>query len=91
MAPLADPPTLHHTSTPGARPPGRVVLSERAKSRLRIAAGFLRKRGQHFAGDDFYQEVLNSLESMQEAEKQVLKGLVDWVEGYQLGEDTSSL
>lgn len=71
-----------HTRTPGGLPPGRVVLSQRAKARLRIAAAFLRKRGHTFQGEDFYQQVLDVINSLPADARLELRDLVDWVEEY---------
>lgn len=57
------------------------ALSDRAKSRLKVAAGFLRARGVSFPKEgDFYGAVLNALEA--QPDKGELKLLVDWVEDY---------
>ncbi len=57
------------------------ALSERAKNRLKIAAGFLRRRGIGFPKEgNFYGAVLQSLEA--QPDKGELKTLVDWVEAY---------
>lgn len=56
-------------------------LSERAKKRLRIAAGFLRARGFDFPKEgDFYGSVLRAL--AEQSDKDELRELVDWVEQY---------
>ncbi|MFP3709697.1 hypothetical protein SB783_37420 [Paraburkholderia sp. SIMBA_009] len=56
-------------------------LSERAKKRLRIAAGFLRARGIEFPKEgDFYGTVLRALD--EQPDKGNLRELVDWVEQY---------
>ncbi|QQC67878.1 hypothetical protein [Paraburkholderia ginsengisoli] len=62
-------------------------LSERAKKRLRIAAGLLRKQGVRFAKDgDFYGLVMKAIES--HAAKDQLRELVDWVEAYDAASDS---
>ena len=85
METLADPPIQHHAAKQGGLPPGR-VLPERAKARLKIAAALLRKRGYHFDGEDFYQEVLNALNALPAADRQGLRDMVDWVEDYNRNE-----
>lgn len=62
---------------------GFQALTDRAKSRLRIAAGFLRRRGIRFGIDkdgDFYGAVLKALD--EQPDKDELRSLVDWVEAY---------
>ncbi|KVE37237.1 MULTISPECIES: hypothetical protein [Burkholderia] len=60
-------------------------LSERAKTRLRIAAGFLRARGIEFPKEgDFYGHVLRTL--AEQPDKDTLRELVDWVEQYDAAE-----
>lgn len=60
---------------------GYQILTDRAKQRLQIAAGFLRRRGIQFPKDgDFYGAVLKALD--EQPDKSELKSLVDWVEAY---------
>lgn len=72
----------HNFGGDGGLPPGRKALSYRAKQRLKIAAGFLRKAGHKFSGDDFYQLVLDALDDLEDNERHALREIVDWVEDY---------
>jgi hypothetical protein len=57
------------------------ALGERARKRLRLAAGLLRKRGLEFPKQgDFYRQVLAALE--QQPDRVYIRDLVDWVEAY---------
>lgn len=60
------------------------VLSERAKQRLRIAAGFLRSSGYKldFPRNQFYEEIQEMLNNLTPEYQSTLKELVDWVEQY---------
>lgn len=62
------------------------ILSERAKNRLKIAARFLRQDGHRFEGANFYESVMNVIESLPTDRKLKLRELVDWVEAYGLAE-----
>lgn len=56
-------------------------LTDRAKARLKIAAGFLRQRGVQFPKTgDFYGLVIKSLN--EQPDRDELRGIVDWVEEY---------
>lgn len=59
-------------------------LSERAKYRLKVAAGLLRSRGQkfNFPRDEFYPKLELFIRGMPSKDKDELRGLVDWVEEY---------
>jgi hypothetical protein len=61
-------------------------ISDRGKHRLRIAARFLRQRGFHFNGDNFYLLVINSLIELDQETQAQLRGVVDWVEQYEIVE-----
>lgn len=57
-------------------------LSDRAKARLRIAAGLLRSMGYKFPDNKtFYQDVLAIC--MNHPQSSELRELVDWVEDYE--------
>lgn len=59
-------------------------LSERAKHRLKIAAGLLRGMGRKldFPRDEFYERIQAELAALPDAERDHLKQLTDWVEQY---------
>jgi hypothetical protein len=59
-------------------------LSERAKHRLKIAAGLLRGMGRKldFPRDQFYERIQQELAALGEDERATLKELTDWVEAY---------
>jgi hypothetical protein len=59
-------------------------LSERAKHRLKIAAGLLRGSGTKldFPRDQFYEKIQNVLAALPDEQQRKLKSLVDWVEDY---------
>jgi hypothetical protein len=61
-----------------------LTLSERAKHRYKIAAGFLRSEGRmpKVSRGDFYDEIGKVIDSLSDDEKQKLKSNVDWVESY---------
>lgn len=63
---------------------GKKIYSERAKYRLRIAAGFLRSqgRGLNFSRAEFYECIQQLLANLPETQRQQLKSLTDWVEAY---------
>lgn len=74
---------------------GRQKLSERAKARLGAAARLLRHDPQAFGLpkswklDDragYFEGVQAAIEALGGAEKAHLRGLVDWVEGYEQAE-----
>ena len=57
------------------------ALGDRARKRLRLAAGFLRQRGLSFPKQgDFYRQVLQALE--EQPDRHRIRELVDWVEAY---------
>ena len=62
-------------------------LSDRAKHRLRIAAGLLRgtgkkKRDLNLSRENFYQEIQILIENLSDDDKKNLKENTDWVESY---------
>lgn len=63
-------------------------LSKRAIYRLDLAKGILPSMGHKriFRKDHFYQDLLAFLNSMNPAEYEKLKGMVDWVEQYEIAE-----
>lgn len=62
---------------------GNLKLSDRAKHRLRLAAGFMRKAGYSFEEGNFYMAVLSGIRGMGTKEQETLRGQVDWVEAYE--------
>lgn len=62
------------------------ALNERAKHRLRLAARFLRLEGQRFNKGEFYAEVLDCIKSLNLMQQERLRGLVDWMEEYEIEE-----
>ncbi|MGQ3054708.1 MAG: hypothetical protein ACT6S0_23220 [Roseateles sp.] len=60
------------------------ALPERAKHRLRLAAGLLRSEGHTFdvPRDEFYDQVQKALAGLSAERQARLKSLVDWVEVY---------
>lgn len=63
-----------------------MLFSDDEKMRLRIAAGFLRKRGFNFVEGNFYDSVHAALCSMTTEERIEMDGLIDWVLDYQQAE-----
>lgn len=62
-------------------------LSDRAKSRLKLAASFLRSAGHQFPPNgDFYGQVVDKLAMMSDHDRAMLKECVDWVEDYNRAE-----
>lgn len=61
------------------------VFTDRAKLRLRLAAGLIGREGRTLKLDraNFYPEMLKVLESQTPAERDRIKGLVDWLEDYE--------
>ena len=59
-------------------------LSDRAKYRLKVAAGLLRSKGQkfNFSREEFYPRLELFVRGMPAKEKQELREMVDWVEEY---------
>lgn len=59
-------------------------LSDRAKLRLRLAAGLLRGNGMKFdmPRNEFYPAIQKILGDLEGTEKQRLKDLTDWLEDY---------
>jgi hypothetical protein len=67
-------------------------LSERAKHRLKIAAGLLRGMGRKldFPRDQFYERIQQELAALGEDERATLKELTDWVEAYDRADSARS-
>lgn len=62
------------------------AFNDRAKKRLKIAAGLLRARGIDFPkSGDFYGDVLRTLDT--QPDKDEIRLLVDWVEDYERAEE----
>jgi len=63
--------------------------SERARRRLRIAAGLLQLNDLSVdrLGEGFCPAVLSVIHALDEPRQEQLRGLVDWVEAYELEED----
>lgn len=61
------------------------TFNERAKLRLRLAAGLIGGEGRTLKLDrtNFYPEMLKVIESQTPAERERVKGLVDWLEDYE--------
>jgi hypothetical protein len=74
------------TKRPLAAPQSR--LSDRAKTRLRIAAVLVGRRGlsPEACSEDFYARVLQMIESLEPTQRNRLRGHVDWVEAYECTE-----
>lgn len=70
-------------------------FSDKAKHRLKIAARFLRLAGFRFKNVNFYGAVISAIQKMDEPQQEKLKGLVDWLESYEVTEtiywDTGTL
>ena len=58
-------------------------LNERARNRLKLAAGFLRKEGYKFDDGPFYDKVIETIASLPAERKNRLQELVDWVEQFE--------
>lgn len=67
------------------------ALSDRAKHRLRLAAGFLRTEGHKLdcPRDQFYEKIQEVLGGLSDAHQKALKSLVDWVEAYDLNDQNT--
>jgi hypothetical protein len=65
------------------------ALSERAKRRLRLAAGLLRSEGVKFdcPRDKFYDEIQQKVTTLAADRQASLKALVDWLEDYERAEE----
>lgn len=63
-------------------------LSERAKLRLRLAAGLLRSKGTRLEcpRDQFYDHIQAAIAALPQPEHDQLRGLVDWLEEYERGD-----
>ena len=61
-------------------------LTDRAKHRLRIAGRFLRQQGHRFDGSNFYDAIMSIINGIDLAGQAHLRGLVDWIEGYEIAE-----
>lgn len=70
-------------------------FSDKAKHRLKIAARLLRRDGFRFKNVNFYGAVISVIQKMDEPQQEKLKGLVDWLENYEVTEtihwDTGTL
>ncbi len=64
------------------------ALSDRAKLRLRLAAGLLRSEGVKFdcPRDQFYEKIQEVLAGLPAERQAALRELVDWVEDYERAE-----
>lgn len=62
------------------------TLNQRAKHRLRLAARLLRLEGQRFNEGEFYAEVLGCIKTLNLMQQERLRGLVDWMEEYEIEE-----
>lgn len=71
-------------ATPSPAPIEGKLLSDRAKHRLRIAAGLLRADGVKFdvPRDQFYETIQRVLSELAPDRQSALRSLVDWVEDY---------
>lgn len=63
------------------------ALNERAKHRLKIAAGLLRGSGPkakdlQLSRENFYESLQEIISRLTDAERQTLKEQTDWVEAY---------
>lgn len=60
------------------------VFNDRAKLRLRLAAGLIGGEGRTLKLDraNFYPEMLKVVESQTPEQRETLKELVDWLEDY---------
>lgn len=70
------------------------VLSERAKKRLKIAAGLLRGGGRRardlgLSRDGFYEGIQSLISTLSDDERKNLKELTDWVEAYDQATETA--
>jgi len=61
-------------------------ISAQGMHRLRIAARFLRKEGCRFDGSNFYDLVTHTIYELDQTAREYLRGLVDWVEQYEIFE-----
>lgn len=69
-------------------------LSERAKRRLKIAAGLLRgggrrKRDLGLSRERFYEDIQALISGLTPEERSTLKELTDWVEAYDIAADAA--
>lgn len=83
------------TSTAGSAVQGGMAsagpaLGERAKHRLRLAAGLLRGSGYRFdcPRAQFYDVVIEAVNALSPEAKVRLRSDVDWLEAYELAEDS---
>lgn len=77
--------------TPSPAPIEGKLLSDRAKHRLRVAAGLLRADGVKFdvPRDQFYETIQRVLSELPPDRQSALRSLVDWVEDYCRAESAS--
>lgn len=64
----------------------QLIISNRGKQRLKLAANLLRARKFKFDGNNFYDMVIKTIRDLNESEQKKLKDLVDWVEVYEVTE-----
>lgn len=66
---------------------GKQTLSEEEKLRLRVAASFLRQRGQRFdSHNNFYEAVASALDGLDQTARLELLDLVNWMFEYEQAE-----
>lgn len=69
--------------------PSATTLTERAKTRLRLAAALLRANGDELSccrRASFYDDLLRYLATLPPQRRHALRELVAWVEAYEAGE-----
>ena len=62
------------------------MISDRGKHRLRLAARFLRQEEHRFDGANFYTMVIKAISGLDQEVQEHLRGLVDWIEEYEISE-----
>lgn len=62
------------------------MISDRGKHRLRLAARFLRQKGHRFDGANFYTTVIKAIGGLDQEVHEHLRGLVNWIEEYEISE-----
>lgn len=63
-----------------------LMISDRGKHRLRLAAHFLRQKGHRFDGANFYTTVIKAIGGLDQEVHEHLRGLVNWIEEYEISE-----
>lgn len=63
-----------------------LMISDRGKYRLRLAARFLRQEGHRFDGANFYTMVIKAISGLDQEAHEHLRGLIDWIEEYEISE-----